>query len=153
MVDALTGVDALEQPIAPGRRDEPAWLRERCPVPLIADGDAAAVADVRASTGLVDGVNVKPARCGGITAAREVIDVARGCGLGVMLGCLVAGSPGIAPAVHLTGYARWVDLDGHLPPADDPWTGTGGEDGALRLAGAPGLGVAPATDSGGVVRR
>ncbi|MEV8440519.1 enolase C-terminal domain-like protein [Actinosynnema sp. NPDC051121] len=143
VVDRLTGVDALEQPIAPGRWDELAWLRERCPVPLIADEDAATADDVRALAGLVDGVNVKLAKCGGITAAREVIDVARACGLDVMLGCLVASSLGIAPAVHLTGYARWVDLDGHLLLADDPWSGIGGEDGTLRLTGAPGLGVVP----------
>lgn len=141
VVERLTGVDALEQPLAPGRWDELAWLRDRCPVPLIADEDAATAADVRALAGLVDGVNVKLAKCGGITAARAVIDVAHACGLDVMLGCLVASSLGIAPAVHLTGHARWVDLDGHLLLAHDPWTGIGGEDGTLRLSGAPGLGV------------
>ncbi|GAB2976321.1 dipeptide epimerase [Saccharothrix stipae] len=143
VVERLTGVDALEQPLPPGRWDELAWLRERCPVPLIADEDAATAADVRALAGLVDGVNVKLAKCGGITAAREIIAVAHACGLDVMLGCLVASSLGIAPAVHLTGHARWVDLDGHLLLADDPWTGIGGEDGTLRLSGAPGLGVLP----------
>ncbi|MCE6996534.1 dipeptide epimerase [Saccharothrix sp. S26] len=141
VVDRLAGVDALEQPLPAGRWDELAWLRERCAVPLIADEDAATVADVRALADLVDGVNVKLAKCGGITAALEVIAVARECGLDVMLGCLVASSLGIAPAVHLTGHARWVDLDGHLLVADDPWTGIGGEDGTLRLTGAPGLGV------------
>ncbi|MFD1150879.1 dipeptide epimerase [Saccharothrix hoggarensis] len=143
-VDGLTGVDALEQPIPPGRWDDLAWLRERCPVPLIADEDAATVADVRALAGVVDGVNVKLAKCGGIGPAREIIAVARDHGLDVMLGCLVASSLGIAPAVHLTGHARWVDLDGHLLLADDPWTGIGGEDGTLRLSGVPGLGVVPA---------
>ncbi|MFC7616275.1 hypothetical protein ACFQV2_25190 [Actinokineospora soli] len=44
--------------------------------------------------------------------------------------------------MHLASHARWVDLDGHLLLADDPWTGIGGEDGALRVSGAPGLGVA-----------
>jgi L-Ala-D/L-Glu epimerase len=147
VVERLTAagvvVDALEQPIAPGNPAGLAWLHDRCPVPLIADEDAATAADVRELAGLVDGVNVKLAKCGGIGAALEIVTAARENGLDVMLGCLVASSLGIAPAVHLTGHARWVDLDGHLLLADDPWTGIGGEDGTLRLSGAPGLGVAP----------
>ncbi|MDU0289740.1 dipeptide epimerase [Saccharothrix longispora] len=144
-VERVGGVplDAVEQPIAPGTPDALAWVRERCPAPLVADEDAATVADVRALAGAVDGVNVKLAKCGGITAAMEVVAAAREAGLDVMLGCLVASSLGIAPAVHLTGHARWVDLDGHLLLAADPWSGIGGEDGVLRLTGAPGLGVVP----------
>ncbi|HEX6339865.1 enolase C-terminal domain-like protein [Umezawaea sp.] len=147
VVERLTAagvvVDALEQPVAPGDPARLAWVHDRCPVPLIADEDAATAADVRALAGVVDGVNVKLAKCGGIGPALEIISVAREHGLDVMLGCLVASSLGIAPAVHLTGHARWVDLDGHLLLADDPWTGIGGEDGTLRLSGSPGLGVAP----------
>jgi L-alanine-DL-glutamate epimerase-like enolase superfamily enzyme len=59
----------------------------------------------------------------------------------VLLGCLVTSSLGIAPALHLAGYARWVDLDGHLLLAEDPWTGLGGRDGTLRPTDSPGLGV------------
>ncbi|MGX7829162.1 dipeptide epimerase [Actinokineospora sp. 24-640] len=135
-------LDAVEQPIPPGDPGALAWVRQRCPVPLIADEDAATPADVRRLAGAVDGVNVKLAKCGGIRPALAVISAARAAGLDVMLGCLVASTLGIAPAVHLTGHARWVDLDGHLLLADDPWTGIGGEDGTLRLAGAAGLGVA-----------
>ncbi|QFZ24386.1 dipeptide epimerase [Saccharothrix syringae] len=134
-------LDAVEQPIAPGDPDALAWVRERCPAPLVADEDAATVADVRDLAGAVDGVNVKLAKCGGIRPALEVVAAAREAGLDVMLGCLVASSLGLAPAVHLTGHARWVDLDGHLLLAADPWSGIGGEDGVLRLSGAPGLGV------------
>ncbi|MFI9811970.1 dipeptide epimerase [Saccharothrix variisporea] len=143
VLEELPAVDALEQPFPPGRFDELAWLRERCPVPLVADEDAATADDVKALAGLVDGVNVKLAKCGGIAKAREIIDTARDADLDVMLGCLVASSLGIAPAVHLTSHARWVDLDGHLLLARDPWQGLGGEDGTLRLTGAPGLGVVP----------
>jgi L-Ala-D/L-Glu epimerase len=147
VVERLTAagvvIDALEQPIAPGDPDGLAWLRDRCSVPLIADEDAVTAADVRALAGVVDGVNIKLAKCGGVSAAREIITAARESGMDVMLGCLVASSLGIAPAVHLTGHARWVDLDGHLLLAEDPWTGIGGEDGVLRLSGLPGLGVAP----------
>ncbi|CAL9536537.1 L-Ala-D_L-Glu epimerase [Actinosynnema sp. ALI-1.44] len=152
VLDDLPAVDALEQPLPPGRLDELAWLKQRCPVPLVADEDAATAADVRVLAGLVDGVNVKLAKCGGIAKAREIIDTARHAGLDVMLGCLVASSLGIAPAVHLSGHARWVDLDGHLLLARDPWQGIGGEQGTLRLTGAPGLGVTPRTDPGTVPR-
>ncbi|MFI9011373.1 dipeptide epimerase [Actinosynnema sp. NPDC053489] len=138
---AGVALDAVEQPIPPGDPDALAWVRERCPAPLVADEDAATVADVRRLAGAVDGVNVKLAKCGGLRPALEIVSAARAGGLDVMLGCLVASSLGIAPAVHLVGHARWVDLDGHLLLAHDPWSGLGGEDGTLRLSGAPGLGV------------
>jgi len=138
-----TGVTlaAVEQPIPPGDPDALAWVRERCPAPLVADEDAATVADVRKLAGAVDGVNIKLAKCGGLRPALDIVAAARDGGLDVMLGCLVASSLGIAPAVHLAGHARWVDLDGHLLLARDPWSGIGGEDGTLRLSGVPGLGV------------
>lgn len=134
-------LDAVEQPIPPGDPDALAWVRERCPAPLVADEDAATVADVRKLAGAVDGVNIKLAKCGGLRPALDIVAAAREGGLDVMLGCLVASSLGIAPAVHLAGHARWVDLDGHLLLAHDPWSGIGGEDGTLRLSGVPGLGV------------
>jgi L-alanine-DL-glutamate epimerase-like enolase superfamily enzyme len=143
VVDRLTAagvvLDAVEQPIPPGSPDALEWVRSRCPAPLVADEDAATVADVRRLAGVVDGVNIKLAKCGGLRPALEIVSAARDGGLDVMLGCLVASSLGIAPAVHLAGHARWVDLDGHLLLAHDPWVGIGGEDGTLRLSGAPGL--------------
>ncbi|GGM90071.1 dipeptide epimerase [Lentzea pudingi] len=134
-------LDAVEQPIPPGTPDALAWVHERCPAPLIADEDASTAADVRKLTGAVDGINIKLAKCGGLRPALDIVSAARDGGLDVMLGCLVASSLGIAPAVHLAGHARWADLDGHLLLAHDPWSGIGGEDGTLRLSGAPGLGV------------
>lgn len=140
---AASDVEAVEQPTRPGDPDALAEVAARSPVPVIADEDAATASDVRALGDRVHGVNVKLPKCGGIRAAREIIDTARERGLDVMLGCLVSSSLGIAPAVHLAGFARWVDLDGHLLLAHDPWTGIGGADGVLRLSGDPGLGVRP----------
>ncbi|GAA3763310.1 dipeptide epimerase [Salinactinospora qingdaonensis] len=138
---APLGVEAVEQPIAPGSPECLGWLSQRCEPPVIADEDAATLADVQRLAGRVAGVNVKLAKCGGIVAAREVIDAARAVGMDIMLGCLVASSLGLAPAVHLSGFARWVDLDGHLLLAADPWTGIGGHYGRIEVPDRPGLGV------------
>lgn len=135
------GPAAVEQPIPPGAPRDLAWVSARSPAPVIADEDAAGPDDIARLADAAHGVNIKLAECGGLHAATRMADLADAHGLGVMLGCLAASSLGIAPAVHLTGRARWVDLDGHLLLARDPWTGIGGQDGVLRLSGLPGLGV------------
>ncbi|WP_341716455.1 enolase C-terminal domain-like protein [Micromonospora sp. FIMYZ51] len=143
LLDAVRphGIDAVEQPIPPGTPQLLAWISARTDVPVIADEDAATVAHLDALAGTVAGINIKIAKCGGIHAAQQIAAAASAYGMDLMLGCLVASSLGIAPAVHLTGDARWIDLDGHLLLADDPWTGIGGHDGILRLTDEPGLGV------------
>jgi L-alanine-DL-glutamate epimerase-like enolase superfamily enzyme len=134
-------IEMVEQPIPPGTPDRLAWISERTDVPIVADEDAATEADVDRLAGAVAGINIKLAKCGGIAPALRLATKARAAGMEIMLGCLVASTLGIAPAVHLAGLARWVDLDGHLLLADDPYAGIGGDDGFLRLTDAPGLGV------------
>ncbi|GAB7105517.1 dipeptide epimerase [Streptomyces phaeofaciens JCM 4814] len=135
------GVEAVEQPLAPGDPRALGALAERSPLPVIADEDAVGLDDVRHLAGRVQGVNVKLAKCGGAHAALRIAEAIDGSGTELMLGCLTASSLGLAPAVHLAGRARWADLDGHLLLARDPWTGIGGEDGVVRPNGLPGLGV------------
>ncbi|MFF0622473.1 dipeptide epimerase [Streptomyces sp. NPDC004296] len=137
------GVAAVEQPLAPGDPDALGSLAEKSPLPIIADEDAVGFDDARRLAGRVHGINVKLAKCGGVHAALRIAALLEGSGTGLMLGCLTASSLGLAPAVHLADRARWVDLDGHLLLAHDPWTGIGGEDGFVRAGALPGLGVEP----------
>lgn len=147
--DALERIAALlefrptlvEQPIAPGQLDALAGITEESPVPVFVDEDALTAADVPRLRTVVHGVNIKLPKCGGIGRALAMIDAAREAGLQVMLGCMVASSLGLAPAVHLAPLADYLDLDGHLLLEHDPWSGIGGERGRLRLDGGPGLGV------------
>ncbi|NEA97829.1 dipeptide epimerase [Streptomyces sp. SID13726] len=135
------GVEAVEQPLAPGDLEALGALAERSPLPVIADEDAVSPDDVRRLAGRVHGVNVKLAKCGGVRAALRIAESIDGSGTELMLGCLTASTLGLAPAVHLAGRARWTDLDGHLLLARDPWSGIGGADGVVRPSGLPGLGV------------
>ncbi|MFD9108525.1 dipeptide epimerase [Streptomyces bottropensis] len=145
---AELGVEAVEQPLVPGDPEALATLAERSPLPVIADEDAVGLQDVRRLAGRVHGVNVKLAKCGGVHAALRIAEAIEGSGTELMLGCLTASTLGLAPAVHLADRARWVDLDGHLLLAADPWTGIGGTDGYVRTTGLPGLGVRPRAADG-----
>jgi L-alanine-DL-glutamate epimerase-like enolase superfamily enzyme len=130
----------VEQPLPPGQLDELRTLRAFSQVPIYADEDALTPADVPRLWELVDGVNIKLCKCGGIRPALAMIHAARAAGLGVMLGCVVSTSLGLAPSVHLAGLADHLDLDGHLLLEQDPWAGIGDEL-ELRPSGESGLGV------------
>ncbi len=141
---AELGVEAVEQPTVPGRPDQLAAVAARSALPVIADEDAVSYEDAVRLAGRVQGVNIKLAKCGGVSQALRICAALQGSGTDVMLGCLTASSLGIGPAVHLADRARWIDLDGHLLLAHDPWEGIGGQDGTVRAPDRAGLGVRPA---------
>lgn len=140
------GVIFVEQPVA--RDDVDGWraLRDGLPgerPPLIADESVQGVDSVPPLAGLVDGINIKLAKCGGLRAARRMIALARAYGLRVMLGCMVESSVAVTAAAHLAPLADFADLDGNLLITNDPYRGAQVVDGAVRLPDAPGLGVTP----------
>ncbi|WP_220139808.1 dipeptide epimerase [Nocardia huaxiensis] len=135
------GIAAVEQPVPAGHPEQLAAVAESVPIPVIADEDAGSRADLDALPAGLGGINIKLAECGGLDAALSMIEWARAADVAVMLGCQVSTSLSIAAAAHLSGAARWLDLDGHLLLTDDPWPGLGGADGWLRHPVHAGLGV------------
>ena len=131
----------VEQPVAAGDLEGLRYVRERSDVPLIADESCATAEDVPRLVGCVDGVNVKLMKCGGLRAARRVIEVARAHHLRVMCGCLIESSLAITAASHLLPLLDFADLDGNLLLAADPFRGVTCDAGRLTLPTAPGLGV------------
>jgi len=110
-------VAVLEQP-CPTEAD--GWLAGYAsPVPVCADESLHTVAELDAVAARYGAVNVKLDKTGGLTAALELAAAARARGLGLMSGCMVCSSLGIAPALHIARAADWADLDGPLWLAED----------------------------------
>jgi L-Ala-D/L-Glu epimerase len=136
------GVELIEQPFPARRLDQLRWLQERTDLPIVADESAVTIEDLDALVGVVDGVNVKLAKCGGMGPARRMLERAHEMGFRTFLGCMEETSIGIAASAAVSPLADWVDLDGCLLLADDPVSGLEiGPDKRWRLSGRPGLGL------------
>jgi L-alanine-DL-glutamate epimerase-like enolase superfamily enzyme len=136
------GVELIEQPFPARALRDLAWLQELSSLPVVADESCVLPEDLDALDGLVAGVNVKLAKCGGIAPAHAMLDEARERGFRTFLGCMEETSVGIAGSAAVASLADWVDLDGNLLLADDPFEGLElGPDKRWRLADQPGLGL------------
>jgi len=140
---ATQGVLLVEQPMPKEQLDDTAWLRQRSPLPLIADESVQRLADIPRLTGIFDGINIKLMKCTGLREARAMITVARGLGLKVMLGCMTETSCAISAAAQLSPLVDWADLDGALLIRNDPFLGATVVDGRVTLNDLPGIGVRP----------
>jgi L-alanine-DL-glutamate epimerase-like enolase superfamily enzyme len=140
------GVELIEQPFPARRLAQLRWLRERSNLPILADESAVFEEDLALLEGIVDGVVVKLAKCGGVGPALRMIRHAHELGLKVMLGCMVESSLGVAAAAAVASEADWLDLDGNLLLADDPFNGLElDEECRWRLPSGHGIGVQRST--------
>jgi L-alanine-DL-glutamate epimerase-like enolase superfamily enzyme len=114
---ADAGVTLVEQPL-PADRDE-ALVGIARPLPVCADESVHASASLAALMGRYDAVNIKLDKTGGLTEALETAREAEARGFALMVGCMVATSLAMAPALLVAQRARIVDLDGPLLLARD----------------------------------
>lgn len=136
------GVELIEQPFPADAIPDLRWLQERSALPLVADESAVVQGDLAALVGVVAGVNVKLAKVGGPGPARRMLDEARRLGFRTFLGCMEETSVGITASAAVASLADWVDLDGCLLLADDPFEGLElAADCRWQLPSGPGLGL------------
>lgn len=109
---ARLGVALIEQPLP---ADQDALLAEfEHPVPFCADESCHTAADLAELASRYECVNLKLDKTGGFSEGLRLTAEARACGLDLMVGCMIATSLAMAPAVLLAQQARFVDLDGPL---------------------------------------
>jgi L-alanine-DL-glutamate epimerase-like enolase superfamily enzyme len=135
------GVTVLEQPLPAADLEGLGQVRRASRIPVIADESCLTASDVPRLAGVVDGINIKLAKCGGLREALRMIAIARAHHLMVMVGCMIESSVAITAAAHFTPLVDIVDLDGAALLANDPFTGASIAGGQVRLPTGPGLGL------------
>jgi L-alanine-DL-glutamate epimerase-like enolase superfamily enzyme len=114
---AEAGVTLIEQPLPAG--DDAALAAIARPIPVCADESVHDRASLEALVGKYDAVNIKLDKTGGLTEALALAARAGELGFDLMVGCMVATSLSMAPAMLVAQRARFVDLDGPLLLARD----------------------------------
>jgi L-alanine-DL-glutamate epimerase-like enolase superfamily enzyme len=143
MIDLLKelGVEYVEQPVPATDLDGLAFVRGRSPLPIVADESCVVSADIARLAGLVDGINIKLSKCGGLREALRMIATARAHGMLVMAGCMIETSLAITAAAHFAPLLDYADFDGAALLSDDPHIGATIVGGRITLPNDPGLGV------------
>jgi L-Ala-D/L-Glu epimerase len=114
---ATAGVTLVEQPL-PADADM-ALAHIKRPIPVCADESVHDRASLGGLVGRYDAVNIKLDKAGGLTEALAMAAEAEKLGFAIMVGCMVATSLAMAPAMLVAQQARVVDLDGPLLLAKD----------------------------------
>lgn len=145
--DDGVGIELVEQPTIADDIDALARVRASVATPVLADESMWGERDLREliRRDAADLVNIKLAKCGGVTAARELAAIAAQHGVGVIVGCMLESVVGVTaaahvaaalpPAVHDLDAARWL----RAQPVDGGASSRADE---LMLVDAPGLGIA-----------
>ncbi len=114
---AAAGVTMIEQPLPAGH--DQALSRIRRPVAVCADESVHDRASLEGLRERYDAINIKLDKTGGLTEALAMAEAAKALGFDLMVGCMVATSLAMAPALMIAQGARVVDLDGPLLLAKD----------------------------------
>ncbi len=141
------GVELVEQPVVAADLDGLAWVTSRVNTPVMADESVYGVRDLvevirrRAA----DLVNVKLAKCGGLTNGRTLLELAHAHEMGTTVGSMMETHIGVGAAASLAaacGTTVLPDLDAAWWATESPYVGGLSYDGAtVELPDSPGLGI------------
>jgi L-alanine-DL-glutamate epimerase-like enolase superfamily enzyme len=118
-------IQLFEQPTVKSKPDLLGVVTNKANIPIMADESLISLMDAfyLVRKGLIDLMNIKLMKVGGISEAIQVDGLARAAGVEVMVGCMDEAALGISAGLHFAlsrRNIRFADLDGHLGLIDDP---------------------------------
>ncbi len=111
----------VEQPMPASHAAAYAHIKDKSPIPLVADESVTDTADFELLRNEFHGVNIKLMKAGGYLNAVRLLKEARKHGMMAMLGCMVETSLGIWSAMQLSSAFDFADLDGFLIVEEEPF--------------------------------
>jgi L-alanine-DL-glutamate epimerase-like enolase superfamily enzyme len=136
------GFEVVEQPMPVNCADDDMmWLKEKSPLPLLADESVKRFTDMEKAAELFHGINIKLMKSTGMAEAHKMIVRARELNMKIMLGCMTETSCAILAASHLAPLADYVDLDGPFLINNNPFKNPELIDGCIITPEKPGIGL------------
>lgn len=136
----------VEQPV---RLDDLEGLKkvtEETEMPIMADETIKGpeMAEKICTEEIADMINIKLAKCGGLTGGRKIAEIMEEYDVPGMVGCMGETSVSIAAGAHLynsTPNLRYADLDSHFMLSDNIASGLEFSGGKLWISDKPGSGM------------
>lgn len=136
-----THIEFLEQPLPPTDWTGMEILKKYKTLPIIADESCQVLEDIEKCKAVFDGINIKLTKCGGLTPALQMIQLAKSLGLQVMAGCMTESSVGISALAQLLPLLDYVDMDGSMLVSNDFANGVFLQNGKAIFPDRAGIGI------------
>lgn len=134
-------VEFIEQPLQADNWKGMGILKKESVLPIIADESCQTLADVSKCAETFHGINIKLMKCGGITPALQMIQIAKATQLKIMAGCMTESTIGISNLTHLAPLLDYIDADGALLLQNDIATGVSFDNGKIIYTDKNGSGA------------
>ncbi len=115
----------IEQPLNNHNHEGHYWLKQRTPLPIIADESIALYTDLVQYHEAYSGVNIKLMKCGGLMQAQQMVDYQpeNNSSFMKLIGCMSESSLGVAAAAAIASQCQMADLDAPYLNINDPFKG------------------------------